>query len=106
MSATIPGAGEVLWTPPPDARERTRIGEYLRWLERTHGLRFDSYEALWEWSVTDLEAFWGSIWDFFGIRSHAPHERVLADATMPGAVWFPGARLNYAENLLERRDDL
>ena len=106
MSATMAGAGEVLWTPPPDARDRTRIGEYLRWLERTRGLRFDSYETLWTWSVGDLEAFWGSIWDFFEIRSNVPHERVLASADMPGAVWFPGARLNYAENLLDRGDEL
>src|SRR5438552_12988641 len=99
MSATTAAAGEVLWTPPADARERTRIGAYLRWLEERRGLRFESYDELWRWSVDDLDAFWQSIWEFFEIRSHAPHERALARAEMPGAEWFLGARLSYAENL-------
>ena len=52
--------GTVLWEPPADVRETTRIGAYLRWLERERGLRFADYAALWEWSVTDLPAFWRS----------------------------------------------
>src|SRR5205085_9338047 len=64
---------------------------------------FDDYESLWQWSVDDLEAFWASIWEFFGIAS--PYERVLADRSMPGARWFGGARINYAEQIFRDKDD-
>ena len=81
-----------LWTPPPDVRSTTEIGRYLTRLALRRGLTFESYAELWQWSVTDLEAFWSSIWDHFGVLSHTPHEAILAERTMPGAVWFPGAR--------------
>lgn len=93
-------AGTVLWEPPVDIRERSRIGRYLAWLESEHGLAFADYAALWEWSVTDLTAFWQSIWDHFAVVGHEPATAVLDSATMPGARWFPGATLNYAENVL------
>jgi len=98
--------GTVLWEPPADVRETTRIGDYLRWLER-RGHRFGGYAELWEWSVNDLPGFWQSIWDYFEVVSHDPPTAVLADATMPGARWFPGATLNYAEHVLRMpgRDD-
>src|SRR3954452_15051699 len=98
--------GTVLWEPPADVRETTRIGDYLRRLEQ-RGHRFGSYAELWEWSVNDLPGFWQSIWDYFEIVSHDPPTTVLADATMPGARWFPGAALNYAEHVLRMpgRDD-
>ncbi len=92
--------GRVLWSPPPDVRETTEIGRYLDWLERERALSFGGYDALWRWSVDDLDAFWASIWDFFEVRAHAPYEAVLASREMPGAAWFPGARLNFAEHLL------
>ncbi|GHJ10083.1 acetoacetyl-CoA synthetase [Micromonospora humidisoli] len=100
--------GDVLWTPPADVRERSRIGGYLRWLREHRGLDFADYDALWQWSVTDLDAFWRSIWDHFEVVSHTPPTATLGDATMPGARWFPGATLNYAENVLRmpgRADD-
>ncbi|MGH9273310.1 MAG: hypothetical protein ACRDZU_01580, partial [Acidimicrobiales bacterium] len=59
----------ILWTPPADVRDRTRIGAYLRWLERERGLTFDDYAALHRWSVEDLDAFWSSIWRHFDVRS-------------------------------------
>jgi len=90
--------GDVLRPVPTDARECTLIGDYLGWLEARKGLRFEGYDDLYAWSVEDLDAFWQSIWDFFEVRSHSPHTAALADATMPGAVWFPGATLNYAEH--------
>jgi acetoacetyl-CoA synthetase len=77
----------------------------MEWLARERGLRFGSYQDLWRWSVTDLDAFWSSIWDFFRVRSSRRYESVLARETMPGASWFPGAELNYAEHALARRDD-
>jgi len=98
--------GDVLWTPPPDARERFVIGRYLTWLERERGLSFAGYDDLWQWSVTDLEGFWSSVWEFFEVRSHAPYERVLGSREMPGAEWFPGARLNFAEHMVGRDEDV
>ncbi|WP_018808211.1 acetoacetate--CoA ligase [Salinispora arenicola] len=92
--------GDVLWTPPADVRDRSRIGTYLRWLSAHRGLDFADYDELWRWSVTDLPAFWQSIWDHFGVLAHAPATTTLAEPSMPGARWFPGATLNYAENVL------
>ncbi|MFU8849638.1 acetoacetate--CoA ligase [Micromonospora sp. SL1-18] len=100
--------GDMLWTPPADVRERSRIGDYLRWLAEHRGLEFADYDALWRWSVTDLDAFWRSIWDYFEVVAHTPPTATLADRAMPGARWFPGATLNYAENVLRmpgRADD-
>ena len=99
---------EVLWTPPADVRETSRIGHYLRWLAAERGLDFPDYDALWRWSVTDLDGFWQSIWDYFDVVAHDPPTAVLAEREMPGARWFPGATLNYAENVLRmpgRADD-
>jgi acetoacetyl-CoA synthetase len=90
--------GDVLRPVPADARSTTLIGEYLDWLEAQRGLAFAGYDDLYRWSVDDLDAFWQSIWDFFGVRSSSPHTAALADPRMPGAVWFPGAALNYAEH--------
>jgi acetoacetyl-CoA synthetase len=98
--------GQVLWTPPPDARRRSEIGRYLDWLKAERGLDFPGYEQLHRWSVTDLEGFWGSIWDFFQIRSDTPYRQVLGSDRMPGAEWFPGVRLNYAEHMVGRDEDL
>ncbi|ASW53713.1 acetoacetate--CoA ligase [Plantactinospora sp. KBS50] len=92
--------GEVLWRPSEEVRERSRIGHYLRWLRTERGLDLGSYDELWRWSVSDLDAFWRSIWDYFQVLAHTPAERTLAGDTMPGVRWFPGARLNYAEHVL------
>jgi acetoacetyl-CoA synthetase len=90
----------VLWTPPKDVRETSNVGRYLEELRRTRGLDFATYDQLWTWSVTDLEDFWASIWDFLEVEAHAPPSAVLAVRSMPGAKWFPGATLNYAEHAL------
>ena len=71
--------GDVLWTPPADVRERSRIGDYLRWLREHRGLDFADYDELWRWSVTDLDAFWRSIWDHFEVVAHTPPTATLAD---------------------------
>jgi acetoacetyl-CoA synthetase len=94
--------GEILWQPSPDARETTRVGEYMRWLERERSLSFADYRELWTWSVTDIEAFWASIWDYFGVRSDTPRGEVLPERVMPGADWFPGVSINYARHLIEQ----
>jgi acetoacetyl-CoA synthetase len=69
------------------------------WLRRERGLAFADYEALWQWSVTDLEGFWSAVWQFFEIRASVPYQRVLGTRTMPGAQWFPGARLNLVDQV-------
>jgi acetoacetyl-CoA synthetase len=97
--------GDVLWTPPPDARSTTKLGRYMDYLRDERGQDFAEYEDLRKWSVEDLEGFWGSIWDFFDIRPHTPPERVLGSRTMPGAEWFPGATLNYAEHMVGLDED-
>ena len=87
--------GDVLWTPADDAVTRTRLGRLMT------RLGFDDYEALRQWSVGDgLEQFWQEVWDEFDVISSAPPERVLSGLEMPGAKWFEGARLNYAEHAL------
>jgi acetoacetyl-CoA synthetase len=76
-----------------------QIRKYQHWLKATHGLTFDNYDALWRWSVTDLDAFWQSIWDYFEIQSPTAHTAVLGRRSMPGAEWFPGAQGNYAQQV-------
>ena len=98
--------GDILWQPTADARERSQLARYVEWLRSERGLDFADYEALFAWSIADLEAFWGSLWEFFGIRAQAPYDRVLGSRTMPGAEWFPGARLNFAEHMLGNDEDL
>jgi acetoacetyl-CoA synthetase len=97
--------GDVLWRPRTDLRQTTEIGRFMTWLHDRRGLTIESYDELWRWSVTDLEGFWSAIWEFYGIRADTPYSRVLADARMPGAQWFAGARLNYAEHLVGLDDD-
>ncbi len=81
-----------------------QIRLYQDWLRETRGLEFESYDALWRWSVTDLDGFWQSIWDYTGMQSPTPHTAVLAENRMPGAVWFPGAQVNYAREVLRHVD--
>jgi acetoacetyl-CoA synthetase len=89
--------GTLLWEPPAELRERSHMARFMS--ERGT----DDYAALWRWSVEDLEGFWAAIWDRFDVGGG--YERVLADSSMPGAVWFPGARLNYAERLFRGKPD-
>jgi len=77
-----------------------RITAYQHWLADTRGLQFTRYEDLWRWSVTDLDAFWRSVWDYFDIESPTPPGAALAESRMPGARWFPGTQLNYARQAL------
>ncbi len=94
----------ILWRPDAERIERATITGYARWLEQTRGLDLPDYASLWEWSTTDLEGFWASIWERFDVRASTPYERVLGSRAMPGAEWFPGARLNYAEHALRASD--
>jgi acetoacetyl-CoA synthetase len=91
--------GDLLWTPSADRLEHAHLTHYLAWLAK-RGRRFESYTDLWRWSIDDQDGFWGSLWEYFEVRSSQPYERVLGSRVMPGAEWFPGARLNYAEHAL------
>jgi acetoacetyl-CoA synthetase len=92
---------QVLWTPPFDARSSTRLGQFLTFCESRSGLRFADYDSLWEWSIGDgLEACWAAIWEFFDVSASRPYDRIIDRRVMPGAHWFEGARLNYAEHVL------
>src|SRR5947209_6337573 len=102
MTAVKP---EVLWTPSSERIERAWLTRYQAWLSETRGLEFDDYQELWQWSVTELEAFWSSIVEFFEVRFHAPPRAVLESEAMPGASWFPGATVNYAEHIFRGVDD-
>jgi len=97
--------GELLWEPPAELVERSRLVEFMRWLRRERGLDFSDYGELWQWSVDDLDAFWGAIWDFFGVQADGERGAVLGNREMPGAEWFPGTRLNYAEHVFTGKED-
>jgi acetoacetyl-CoA synthetase len=99
------GPPEKLWEPPAELVERARMTEYVRWLAAERGLELDGYDALWRWSVEDLEGFWSSIWDFFGVQADGGCDRVLSSREMPGAEWFAGSRLNYAEHAFAGKED-
>jgi len=94
--------GTLLWEPSDERKARSRIAHYVQWLAETRGLSFDGYAELWQWSVDHVEAFWESIWQYFGVRSTKPYRAVLSSHRMPGARWFEGAELNYAEHALSR----
>ncbi|UGT61838.1 acetoacetate--CoA ligase [Nocardia asteroides] len=95
---------EVLWNPAPDRVAAARMTHYQRWLAGEKDIDTDNFAALWRWSINDPTGFWSSIWEYFEVLASRPPRAVLAEETMPGARWFPGARLNWAENLLRHRD--
>jgi acetoacetyl-CoA synthetase len=81
-----------------------QITLYRHWLAAQRDLRFANYDALRQWSVTDLDAFWRTIWDYFDLQSATPFDAVLTRRKMPGAVWFPGATVNYARQVFRHAD--
>ncbi|MFL5654358.1 MAG: acetoacetate--CoA ligase [Ktedonobacteraceae bacterium] len=93
--------GTLLWEPSEETKQQSTLMRYMQWLESTKGLKFHTQEELWEWSVNNLEDFWASIWDFFHIQASKPYSTVLTERKMPGAHWFPGAELNYAEHVFK-----
>jgi acetoacetyl-CoA synthetase len=92
--------GELLWTPSPEFARASNIARYMRWLREKRGKDFADYHALWRWSVSEIEEFWASIWEYFQVQASAPYKKVLDHRVMEGGKWFEGARLNYAEHLL------
>ena len=95
----------VLWEPSEQFKVDTWLARYMRWLADERGVHVASYHLLWEWSVEELDDFWESIWAFFEVSASEPYEAVLGSREMPGAEWFPGSRLSYAEHVFRDRDD-
>jgi acetoacetyl-CoA synthetase len=93
-------APRPLWTPSRERIADAGITRYLAWLRQYRGLTFANYESLWRWSIDQIEAFYETLWQFGGVISHAPYRQILDRRTMPGAKWFEGAMLNYAEHAL------
>ncbi|WP_263250436.1 acetoacetate--CoA ligase [Saccharopolyspora rosea] len=96
-SSTVP---ELLWQPTPEGVAASRMAAFRDWLRAERDLDLPDYRSLWEWSVSDLSGFWSAIAEFFAVRFHDRPRAVLAEEVMPGAEWFPGATLNYAEQAL------
>ncbi len=92
--------GDLLWRPSQSRIDSSEMTRFMRWLSRERDLVFDSYEALRQWSVDDVASFWAAFWDFYEIQSATPYKQVLKEAVMPGAQWFEGATLNFAEHAL------
>ncbi|WP_286737793.1 AMP-binding protein [Kocuria sp. UBA1838] len=111
------GLRTPLWTPSEDSIRGSRMFDFARWAERRHGIELPDYPSLHAWSVEQMNEFWQGVWDYFDVVASRPGEQALstsesseAHTGMPGAQWFPGARLNYAENSLRaartRPDDV
>jgi acetoacetyl-CoA synthetase len=96
--------GWVLWKPDPANIDATNISSYFDWL-RERGRDFVDYDSAWRWSVDDLEAFWKTIWDYFDVKARNDPVRILEARKMPGAKWFAGAELNFAEHFFRQRRD-
>lgn len=91
--------GTLLWEPSDELKANSNIRAYMQWLKERRGLSFDDYASLWEWSVMNVEDFWTSVWEYFDVRASKQPTRVLSSHHMPGAHWFVGAELNYAEHV-------
>jgi len=91
--------GTLLWEPSTQMKEQANLTTYMHWLAQEKGLHFTENEALWAWSVEHLEDFWASLWEYFQIKASKPYTTVLTNPAMPGAQWFSGAELNYAEHV-------
>jgi acetoacetyl-CoA synthetase len=89
-----------LWEPSPEEQQRTEMWRFMVWAAERRGRPFAGYDELWQWSVDELEDFWASIWEYFGVRASRKADQVLESRSMPGASWFEGSELNYAENML------
>lgn len=99
MSMQSVNEGTILWEPSNEFKEQANITKYLNWLKDKKGLDFESYNPLWEWSVTEIEDFWASIWEYFDIKASKPYTKVLSERKMPGSRWFLDAQLNFAEHV-------
>ncbi len=97
---------KLLWAPSPEKIAGSNMTRFIEYVNRKHGKSFNDYNGLYDWSVESISEFWAAMWDFAEIKFSRDYEQVLDDVTkMPGATWFKGAELNFAENLLRFRDE-
>ncbi|MGQ4378555.1 acetoacetate--CoA ligase [Streptomyces sp. SAS_267] len=96
---------DLLWSPGRRELEESNVATFMNWVSEVRGLHFSDYAELWRWSSTDLAGFWSAVWEFYGLDAVTDHDEVLGRASMPGADWFPGARLNFAERCFARATD-
>ena len=94
--------GQTLWQPSQQWVESSNLHLYRQWLKQTRKLEFADYQAFRRWSIEHLDDFWQSIWDYFHIEASTPPRAVLGKRTMPGAEWFPGSRLNWAQHIMSK----
>jgi acetoacetyl-CoA synthetase len=95
----------LLWTPSSALKESANVSRYIAWLKKNHGHSFSDYHELWKWSVENIDAFWRTLWEYFGIQHDGNFSTVLSNDAMPHARWFSGTRLNYAEHIFRMRND-
>ena len=100
----MPDDRQILWEPGADRAAATGMARYMQFLKDERGLEFDDYQALWEWSVSDLEGFWTAIIAFFDLPVSGWTE-VLPERRMPGADWFPGSQTNWAAQILRHAEE-
>jgi len=97
--------GRILWTPPEERVLKSYMYAFMQEVNKRHNKNFKEYSELWEWSVENIPEFWAAVWDFVDISASEPYKQVVDDPQkMPGAKWFMGAKLNFARNLLRRKD--
>jgi len=92
--------GEILWEPSQEWVDKTNLSAFRQWLKENQGVEFDNLHQLRRWSLDHLDDFWQAVWDFFKVEAATPPTAVLGKRTMPGAEWFPGSTLNYAQHIL------
>lgn len=91
--------GKLLWEPTQEMQNESNVKKFMNWLEESRGLKFETYNQLWKWSVTEIENFWTAIWEYFSIKASRDYSDVLTGIEMPNVKWFQGATLNYAEHI-------
>ncbi len=97
---------KLLWKPSEERIKSTNMYRFMSFINERYNRNFTEYEPLYQWSIENISDLWASVWEFAQIKASRPYDQVIDDVTkMPGAKWFPGARLNFAENLLRYRDD-
>ena len=97
---------KLLWEPVPSLKEKSNMALFMKFVNGRWKTGFSSYDALYEWSIENISDFWAAVWDFVEVKASRKYDKVVDDLSkFPGAGWFPGARLNFAENLLRYKDD-
>ncbi len=98
--------GKLLYAPTEQRKKNANVTKFMEFVNQRYGKTLSTYQSLYDWSIEEIPNFWEGVWDFCEVRASKKYEKVVDDLSkFPGAKWFVGARLNYAENILRRRDD-